>query len=31
VAVFFWSLEWSGVAIAVVGVARERWLRGRRR
>jgi hypothetical protein len=25
--VFLWSLEWGGVCIALVGLARERWLR----
>jgi hypothetical protein len=25
-----WALQWSGVAIALVGLARERWLRARR-
>jgi hypothetical protein len=31
VAVFLWTLEWSGVAIALVGMSRERWLAARRR
>jgi hypothetical protein len=31
VAVFLWTLEWSGVAIALVGLAREGWLAARRR
>lgn len=30
-ATFLWTLECSGVGIAVVGLLRERWLRGRRR
>ncbi|MFM1798081.1 MAG: hypothetical protein RLZZ117_359 [Cyanobacteriota bacterium] len=25
--VFLWSLEWSGVSIALLGLAREQWLR----
>lgn len=25
-----WTLEWSGVAIALLGLGRERWLRARR-
>ncbi len=23
-----WTLQWSGVAIALLGLSRERWLRG---
>jgi hypothetical protein len=30
-AVFLWTLEWSGLTIALVGMARERWLAARRR
>jgi hypothetical protein len=30
-AAFLWSLEWSGVTIALVGLGRERWLAARRR
>jgi hypothetical protein len=30
-AVFLWTLEWSGLTIALVGMGRERWLAGRRR
>jgi hypothetical protein len=30
-ATFLWTLEWSGLAIAVVGLLRERSLAGRRR
>ena len=25
-----WALQWSGLTIALVGLARERWLRARR-
>jgi hypothetical protein len=25
-----WALQWSGVAIALVGMGRDRWLRARR-
>jgi hypothetical protein len=25
-----WTLQWSGLAIALVGISRERWLRARR-
>jgi hypothetical protein len=27
---FLWVLQFSGVAIALVGLGRERWLRARR-
>ena len=30
-ATFFWTLEWSGLAIALLGLWRERGLQGRRR
>ena len=30
-ATFLWTLELGGVTIALVGLARERWLRQRRR
>ena len=30
-AVFLWTLEFGGVAIALVGLGRERWLALRRR
>jgi hypothetical protein len=30
-AVFLWTLEWSGLTIALVGMGRERWLAARRR
>lgn len=29
--VFFWTLEFGGLTIALVGMGRERWLAGRRR
>ena len=28
---FLWALEFSGLGIALVGLGRERWLRGRPR
>jgi hypothetical protein len=28
---FLWTLEWGGFTIALVGLARERWLAQRRR
>ena len=30
-AVFFWTLEFGGLAIALVGLGRERWLAAQRR
>jgi hypothetical protein len=30
-AIFLWTLEWSGLTIAVVGLVRERLLASRRR
>jgi len=30
-ATFLWTLEWGGLAIALVGLGRERWLAARRR
>jgi hypothetical protein len=30
-ATFLWTLEWSGLTIALVGLLRERCLAGRRR
>jgi hypothetical protein len=30
-AIFLWTLEWSGVAIALLGLGREGWLASRRR
>jgi hypothetical protein len=30
-ATFLWTLEFSGVGIALVGLLRERWLQNRRR
>jgi hypothetical protein len=29
--VFLWSLEWAGLAIALLGMGREHWLAVRRR
>jgi hypothetical protein len=29
--VFLWTLQFSGLAIALVGLGRERWLAARRR
>lgn len=26
---FFWSLEWGGLTITLLGLGRERWLRRR--
>jgi hypothetical protein len=30
-ATFLWALEWGGLTIAAVGLAREHWLAQRRR
>jgi hypothetical protein len=30
-ATFLWALEWGGCSIALLGLARERWLRQRPR
>jgi len=30
-ATFLWTLEWSGLTIALLGIGRERWLARRRR
>lgn len=30
-AIFLWTLEWSGLCIALLGLGRERWLAQRRR
>jgi hypothetical protein len=30
-ATFLWTLQFSGLAIALVGLGRERWLAARRR
>jgi hypothetical protein len=30
-AIFLWTLEWGGLAIALVGMGRERWLSARAR
>jgi hypothetical protein len=30
-ATFLWTLEWGGLTITLVGLARERWLAHRRR
>jgi len=29
--IFLWTLEWSGLTIALLGLSRERWLADRRR